>query len=70
MLRAGLERRPEEGGVDEGLRMLAAKTPRGRIGSPEEIAQTILFLASTRSANITGQAIVDDGGATARLSTE
>jgi NAD(P)-dependent dehydrogenase (short-subunit alcohol dehydrogenase family) len=70
MLRAGLGRRPEEGGAEEGLRLLASRTPRGRIARPEEIAQTILFLASERSANITGQAVVDDGGATVRLSTE
>jgi NAD(P)-dependent dehydrogenase (short-subunit alcohol dehydrogenase family) len=70
MLRAGLARRPQAGGPEEGLRLLAARTPRGKIGRPEEIAQTIYFLASERSSNITGQAVVDDGGATARLSTE
>jgi NAD(P)-dependent dehydrogenase (short-subunit alcohol dehydrogenase family) len=38
---------------------------------PEEVAQSILFLADNdRSSFITGQALVVDGGALARLSTE
>jgi NAD(P)-dependent dehydrogenase (short-subunit alcohol dehydrogenase family) len=40
-------------------------TPMRRFGEPEEIAQTILFLASKRSSFITGQVIVPDGGWTA-----
>jgi len=39
--------------------------PMKRIGSPEEIAQTVLFLASDRSAWITGSIITIDGGASA-----
>ncbi|GIH66856.1 MULTISPECIES: SDR family NAD(P)-dependent oxidoreductase [Microbispora] len=34
----------------------------GRIGDPEEIAETVLFLLSPRSSYITGQEIVVDGG--------
>lgn len=36
-----------------------------RVGKPEEIAETALFLASTASSFMTGAVIVADGGATA-----
>ncbi|HLA88262.1 MAG TPA: SDR family oxidoreductase [Anaerolineales bacterium] len=40
-------------------------------GKPEEIAHAIYFLADNgQSSFMTGQALVVDGGATARLSTE
>jgi glucose 1-dehydrogenase len=72
MLRAGLQRGHLEGGqVHVRLENLARKTVNGRIGKPEEIAQTIYFLADERQSSfITGQALIVDGGATARLSTE
>ena len=70
MLRAGLVR-IEGRSLEAKLRVLSAKTALGRVGEPYEIAQGILFLAdSDRSSFITGQALVIDGGATARLSTE
>lgn len=34
----------------------------GRIGKPEEVAQTVLFLASDLSNYITGQTLIVDGG--------
>lgn len=37
-------------------------TPLGRIGEPEDIAGTALFLASPAAAYITGQTIIVDGG--------
>jgi 3-oxoacyl-[acyl-carrier protein] reductase len=43
----------------------AASTPTGRITTPEEIAETVAFLASPGAGNLTGQAIVVDGGALA-----
>ena len=50
---------------------LARKTVNGRVGLPEEIAHAIYFLADeTQSSFMTGQALIVDGGATARLSTE
>ena len=36
--------------------------PIGRMGSPDEIAELAAFLVSNRASNITGQAIVIDGG--------
>lgn len=43
---------------------LRRATPLGRIGEPEEIAGTAVFLASKASTYVTGQAIVVDGGST------
>ena len=47
---------------------LGARHPLGRVGSPEEIAEAVVFLANSRFT--TGAALTVDGGATARLSTE
>lgn len=41
---------------------LQSQIPFGRIGSPEEVAETALFLASEHSRYITGQVINVDGG--------
>ena len=72
MLRAGLERDHVQGqDVHARLENLASKTVNGRVGTPQEIASAILFLADgEQSSFITGQALIVDGGATARLSTE
>lgn len=72
MLRAGLDRGHLSGGtVVDRLENLARKTVNGRVGLPAEIAHAIYFLAdSNQSSFITGQAMIVDGGATARLSTE
>ena len=43
----------------------AANRPMGRIGTPEEIAKAVLFLASDDSSFITGVALAVDGGGTA-----
>jgi 3-oxoacyl-[acyl-carrier protein] reductase len=44
-----------------------AATPARRLGAPEEVAAMIAFLASTRAAFVTGQAILVDGGAVRTL---
>ncbi|EKD83095.1 MAG: hypothetical protein ACD_39C00893G0003 [uncultured bacterium] len=44
------------------IKMLEEKTPMQRLGQPEEIAKTYLFLASDDSSYITGQVIGVDGG--------
>jgi glucose 1-dehydrogenase len=71
-LRAGLNRGHVEGSdIQTRLDNLARKTVNGRVGTPEEIAHAIYFLADdTQSSFMTGQAMIVDGGATARLSTE
>ena len=68
MLQAGLGRWQEPAAART---RLANNTPLGRIADPQEIGRTILFLADRdQSSFITGQALVADGGALARLSTE
>jgi len=41
---------------------LLAKTPRGRLGEPEDMAGTAIYLASRASAWVVGHTIVLDGG--------
>jgi NAD(P)-dependent dehydrogenase (short-subunit alcohol dehydrogenase family) len=49
---------------EENSRFLAeaAQRPLGRVGTPEEIAQAALYLASDASSFVTGTALVIDGG--------
>jgi 3-oxoacyl-[acyl-carrier protein] reductase len=41
---------------------ITERTPLGRFGTPEEIAQAVAFLASDDAAYITGQVLAVDGG--------
>jgi 3-oxoacyl-[acyl-carrier protein] reductase len=51
-------------GDEEELKAMAACIPQGHLGVPEDIANTMLFLASEEANYITGQTIVVDGGST------
>jgi NAD(P)-dependent dehydrogenase (short-subunit alcohol dehydrogenase family) len=53
-------------GTPERKAGVAATVPLNRVGRPEEIAQTIMFLASDKASFITGASYVVDGGKTAR----
>ena len=44
------------------LDMLAEETPLGRIGTAQEAAQAIAYLASEEASFITGQVLTVDGG--------
>ena len=44
--------------------LVAAQTPAGRAGTPEEAAVVAVFLASEAAAYVTGQVFVVDGGNT------
>jgi 3-oxoacyl-[acyl-carrier protein] reductase len=47
---------------DEAIEQIKNETPLGRLGTPEEIANILLFLADERSSFITGQIIGANGG--------
>jgi 3-oxoacyl-[acyl-carrier protein] reductase len=51
------------GDRDAALSAAAAKVPRGRFGTPEEIAAVVVFLCSELAANVVGAAWSVDGGA-------
>jgi NAD(P)-dependent dehydrogenase (short-subunit alcohol dehydrogenase family) len=44
-----------------------SKVPLGRLGTAEEVADVVLFLASPEAAYVTGQNIVVDGGVTMNM---
>lgn len=47
---------------DEDKAALAEETPVGRLGTPDEIARTLVFLAGREAGYITGQVIGQNGG--------
>ena len=51
--------------VGESLDALRARQPMGRLGTADEIADAVLYLASDAAAFVTGSAFVIDGGLTA-----
>ena len=62
MARAGFA---NDGDEEAGLRDQAKKYPVGRIGTPDEVAKAILYLASEDAGFINGAALPMEGGATA-----
>ncbi len=57
MMRAAMQQRGE--GETEAARRLSLL---GRLGTPEEVAQAVVWLCSPASALLTGEAITADGG--------
>lgn len=55
--------REETGSIDpEYEKQIIARVPLGRMGRPEEVARTVLFLASSASGFTTGAELLVDGG--------
>jgi NAD(P)-dependent dehydrogenase (short-subunit alcohol dehydrogenase family) len=50
------------GAGEQRLKMLSSTVPLGRLGTPDEIAKAVLFLASADSSYITGTELFVDGG--------
>ncbi len=46
----------------EDLQALSEETPLGRLGTPEDVARALLFLASPEAGFLTGQVLGVDGG--------
>jgi NAD(P)-dependent dehydrogenase (short-subunit alcohol dehydrogenase family) len=63
----GLEAEAKMTGLSQAelLARSQAKIPLGRLGTPEEVAQVALFLASDQASYVTGAIVPMDGGANA-----
>jgi 2-keto-3-deoxy-L-fuconate dehydrogenase len=56
------DRMRAQGDYDAARASFLARQPMGRLGTPEEVANLVVFLASDDSSLITGTAIAIDGG--------
>ena len=62
-LAAGKLDRGMDGQMDEGaMKAISSQVPLGYLGTPEDIANAVLFLASEKGRYITGANLVVDGG--------
>jgi 3-oxoacyl-[acyl-carrier protein] reductase len=51
----------------DGFKSMLARNPTGRMGTPEEVANAVVFLASPRASFITGTNLIIDGALTQRV---
>ena len=56
-----------EQGMPDFFKTALGRNPMGRMGTPEEVANATVFLASPRASFITGANLVCDGGITQRV---
>ncbi len=58
------ERLKQTGDYEKAYKTFTARQPMGRLGLPQEVAETALFLASYEASFLTGENIIIDGGFT------
>ena len=61
-IESGDEKSPETVKYSQAIEPLLKQNPLGRIGTPQDIANIVVFLASSASSHITGQTISVNGG--------
>lgn len=68
-LKEGLDAVCKQEGIDmeEAMKRATQKVPLGRLATPEEVAQAVVFLASEQASYVTGVNINMDGAATASV---